>query len=149
MDPVDNNGKFTAEAGEFAGLFAFTEGTSAVIDAIAKRGALVLQNDYVHKYPYDWRTKKPVMLRSTAQWFANVEGLQKEAVKALQSVKMVPDACKYIVNISSAFSVLTSRKPFDDWNNSRYHERNGVSHVSVPGVSRFRPYTMSRRARPC
>ncbi|ORY90370.1 isoleucyl-tRNA synthetase [Syncephalastrum racemosum] len=92
FSPVDNDGKFTTEAGEFAGLFAFTEGTSAVIDALTERGALVLQNDYVHKYPYDWRTKKPVMLRSTAQWFANVEGLQKEAVQALQSVKMVPEA---------------------------------------------------------
>ena len=28
---------------------------------------------YVHKYPYDWRSKTPVVIRSTTQWFANVD----------------------------------------------------------------------------
>lgn len=32
--------------------------------------------------------------RATAQWFTNVEELQKEAVQALKNVKMVPDVCK-------------------------------------------------------
>lgn len=36
-----------------------------------------------------------VYSRATAQWFTNVEDLQKEAVKALKNVKMVPDVCKY------------------------------------------------------
>ncbi|GAB5593821.1 isoleucine-tRNA ligase [Umbelopsis nana] len=91
FSPVDGDGCFTAEAGaQFEGLFAFDKGNHAVIQTLQDSGALVKEEPYRHKYPYDWRTKKPVMLRATAQWFANVENLQKEAVEALRSVQMVP-----------------------------------------------------------
>jgi valyl-tRNA synthetase len=31
---------------------------------------------------------------ATAQWFANVEHLQKQAVENLKKVRMIPDVCK-------------------------------------------------------
>ncbi|CAO3688567.1 unnamed protein product [Umbelopsis vinacea] len=92
FSPVDGDGYFTAEAGkQFEGLFAFDQGNDAVIQTLQKNGALLKEEPYKHKYPYDWRTKKPVMLRATAQWFANVENLQKEAVEALRGVQMIPN----------------------------------------------------------
>ncbi|KAI9258793.1 Isoleucyl-tRNA synthetase [Phascolomyces articulosus] len=92
FSPVDDEGRFTHEAGpELEGLVAFDQGTDAIIQTLADASVLVHECEYVHKYPYDWRTKKPVMLRATAQWFANVEDLQKNAVRALHSVRMVPD----------------------------------------------------------
>lgn len=61
---VDDEGFYTNEAGsQFAGKEAFGDGASAVIQALEEGSFLVKQCDYVHKYPYDWRTKKPVMLR--------------------------------------------------------------------------------------
>lgn len=91
FSPVNGEGYFTADAGEhFQGLFAFDEGSSAVIDYLKEVKGLVKEEPYKHKYPYDWRTKKPVMLRATAQWFANVGDLQQEAVKALGDVRMIP-----------------------------------------------------------
>ncbi|KAH8548878.1 Isoleucyl-tRNA synthetase [Umbelopsis sp. PMI_123] len=91
FSPVDGDGYFTAEAGkQFEGLFAFDQGNETVINTLQEQGFLVKEQPYKHKYPYDWRTKKPVMLRATAQWFANVENLQKEAVDALRTVNMVP-----------------------------------------------------------
>jgi isoleucyl-tRNA synthetase len=95
FSPVDGDGYFTAEAGkQLEGLFAFDQGNDAVIQTLQKNGALLKEEPYKHKYPYDWRTKKPVMLRATAQWFANVENLQKEAVEALRGVQMIPNVCK-------------------------------------------------------
>lgn len=62
FSPVDDAGRFTAEAGDrLAGKDAFTEGTTTVIEMLGPN--IVLQQAYTHKYPYDWRTKKPVMLR--------------------------------------------------------------------------------------
>ena len=29
-----------------------------------------------HSYPYDWRTKKPVLLRASKQWFINTDNLK-------------------------------------------------------------------------
>lgn len=62
FSPVDDAGIFTAEAGDqLVGKEAFGEGTTKVIDMLGSN--IVLQKAYTHKYPYDWRTKKPVMLR--------------------------------------------------------------------------------------
>ncbi|KAI9487472.1 MAG: tRNA synthetases class I-domain-containing protein [Benjaminiella poitrasii] len=92
FSPVDDCGKFTKEAGfGLENKIAFTEGNDAIIEMLQNESALVSVRDYMHKYPYDWRTKQPVMLRATAQWFANVEYLQKEAVDNLKKVRMIPE----------------------------------------------------------
>lgn len=44
----------------------------------------------VHKYPYDWRTKKPVIIRATRQWFADLGKIKDDALKALKEVEFVP-----------------------------------------------------------
>lgn len=110
FSPVDADGKFTAEAGKkFEGLFTFEEGTEAVIKELKEQGYIIKEHAYKHRYPYDWRTKKPVMLRATAQWFANVESLQKQAVEALRGVNMVPSVCKYLSNKGSKSQSQSSR----------------------------------------
>nr|WP_248277726.1 isoleucine--tRNA ligase [Brasilonema sp. UFV-L1] len=90
LAPVDDNGNFTDEAGQFAGLNVLGDGNQAVIDALAAAGSLLKEEAYVHKYPYDWRTKKPTIFRATEQWFASVEGFRDEALKAIASVKWIP-----------------------------------------------------------
>ena len=66
LAPVSDAGKFTVDAGEdLAGLSVLGEGNAAVIDKLKAVGALVKVEDYEHKYPYDWRTKKPTIFRAT------------------------------------------------------------------------------------
>ncbi|MEI1373157.1 isoleucine--tRNA ligase [Nostoc sp. UHCC 0926] len=90
LAPVDDNGNFTEEAGEFAGLNVLGDGNQAVIDALTVAGSLLKEEAYPHKYPYDWRTKKPTIFRATEQWFASVEGFREEALKAIATVKWIP-----------------------------------------------------------
>lgn len=90
LSPVDGQGKFTAEAGPFAGLEVLSEGNEAVIEALKAAGALLKEERYAHKYPYDWRTKKPVILRATEQWFASVAGFREAALQAIAGVKWIP-----------------------------------------------------------
>ncbi|MBD1922287.1 isoleucine--tRNA ligase [Microcoleus sp. FACHB-831] len=90
LSPVDENGNFTQEAGQFAGLNVLGDGNQAVIDALAAAGSLLKEEPYRHSYPYDWRTKKPTIYRATEQWFASVEGFREEALKAIASVKWIP-----------------------------------------------------------
>lgn len=90
LAPVDDNGNFTQEAGEFAGLNVLGDGNQAVIDALTAAGSLLKEEAYAHKYPYDWRTKKPTIFRATEQWFASVEGFREEALKAIATVKWIP-----------------------------------------------------------
>ena len=89
LSPVDDVGKFTIEAGEeFVGMSVLGDGNQAIIDALQKKGALLKAEDYGHKYPYDWRTKKPTIFRATDQWFASVEGFRDSAVKAIDTVSL-------------------------------------------------------------
>jgi isoleucyl-tRNA synthetase len=88
--PVDADGNFTAAAGPFAGLNVLDKGNEAVIEALKEAGSLLKEEPYVHKYPYDWRTKKPTIFRATEQWFASVEGFRDAALKAIREVKWIP-----------------------------------------------------------
>ncbi|KAG2422803.1 hypothetical protein HXX76_015750 [Chlamydomonas incerta] len=91
LSPVDDAGCFTAEAGErFAGLQVQGEGNKAVCAALREAGVLLREEQYEHKYPYDWRTKKPTIFRATSQWFASVEGFRGAALEAIRGVGWVP-----------------------------------------------------------
>ncbi len=97
LSPVDDSGKFTEEAGSFAGLQVVAKGNEkvseanqAIIDALTVAGSLLKHEEYAHKYPYDWRTKKPTIFRATEQWFASVEGFRDNALEAIKSVTWIP-----------------------------------------------------------
>ncbi|MGR3275730.1 isoleucine--tRNA ligase [Acaryochloris marina NIES-2412] len=90
LSPVDGEGTFTKEAGPFAGLNVLNGGNDAVIEALQSAGALLKEESYAHKYPYDWRTKKPVILRATEQWFASVDGFREAVLDAIATVNWIP-----------------------------------------------------------
>ncbi|KZR63710.1 Isoleucine--tRNA ligase [Prochlorococcus marinus str. MIT 1327] len=88
--PVDESGTMTSEAGPFAGLNVLKDANPTIIAALEERGALLKHEPYAHRYPYDWRTKKPTIFRATEQWFASVEGFRNEALTAINSVEWLP-----------------------------------------------------------
>ncbi|MGJ3252828.1 MAG: isoleucine--tRNA ligase [Elainellaceae cyanobacterium] len=88
--PVDEAGNFTHEAGPFDGLNVLKDANPAVIKALAEAGTLLKEEDYVHRYPYDWRTKKPTIYRATEQWFASVDGFREAALSAIADVRWIP-----------------------------------------------------------
>jgi isoleucyl-tRNA synthetase len=94
FSPVDNAGKFTDAVlpESLRGLPVLEEGNEAVVKLLKESGALVHQHIYEHKYPYDWRSKKPVIVRATEQWFANVESIKDAAINAIQDTRMIPES---------------------------------------------------------
>jgi isoleucyl-tRNA synthetase len=97
LSPVDDKGVFTAEAGKFEGLQVvakgnekISEGNQRVMDALKEANCLLKHEEYAHKYPYDWRTKKPTIFRATEQWFASVDGFRDLALKAIKDVTWIP-----------------------------------------------------------
>ena len=90
--PVDEGGWLTEEAGPFAGLNVLKDANSAIIDALREAGALLMEQRYEHRYPYDWRTKKPTIFRATEQWFASVEGFREQALEAIAQVEWLPSS---------------------------------------------------------
>ncbi|MEA5418030.1 isoleucine--tRNA ligase [Spirulina sp. CCNP1310] len=90
LSPVDGDGNFTAEAGPFVGLNVLKDANGAIIAALTEAQALILEEAYNHKYPYDWRTKKPTIFRATEQWFASVAGFREQALEAIAAVQWIP-----------------------------------------------------------
>lgn len=90
--PVDDAGKFTDEAanGRFTGLSVLSEGNDAVLKALDEGDVLMLEEKYSHKYPYDWRTKKPTISRATEQWFISIESFRKDVLEAIENVEWFP-----------------------------------------------------------
>ena len=88
--PVDSHGKMMKEAGErFEGLFV-DDCNPEVIKALDECGALLKSVKISHSYPHDWRTKKPVIFRATPQWFASIEQLKEDIMKAIQTIQWYP-----------------------------------------------------------
>ncbi|KAF8251715.1 isoleucyl-tRNA synthetase [Wilcoxina mikolae CBS 423.85] len=96
FSPVDNNGCYTTDTlPELHGKEVLYGGTKAVLELLKSSGALLhLQKKFLHKYPCDWRTKRPVIVRATAQWFADAESIKADAVSALEDVRFIPETGK-------------------------------------------------------
>ncbi|HIK54235.1 MAG TPA: isoleucine--tRNA ligase [Synechococcales cyanobacterium M55_K2018_004] len=90
LSPVDDHGNFTEEAGPFKGLNVLKDANEAIIQALAEAKTLLKEETYAHRYPYDWRTKKPVIYRATEQWFASVDGFREQAMQAIAAVQWIP-----------------------------------------------------------
>ncbi|TYI09820.1 hypothetical protein ES332_A09G098200v1 [Gossypium tomentosum] len=109
--PVDDDGKFTEEAGQFNGLDVLGDGNAAVVKYLDETLSIIMEESYEHKYPYDWRTKKPTIFRATEQWFASVEGFRQAAMDAIGHVKWIP------AQAQNRISSMTSSR--SDWCISR------------------------------
>ncbi|MCW3778026.1 isoleucine--tRNA ligase [Levilactobacillus namurensis] len=89
--PVDDKGYMTEEAGpDFKGVF-YEDANQIALDKLKAANALLKYMPYEHSYPFDWRTKKPVIFRATPQWFASVDKVRDEILDSLKDVKFQPD----------------------------------------------------------
>jgi isoleucyl-tRNA synthetase len=70
--PVLGDGTFDQTAPEWLHGVSVWDGNARVVDHLRDLGNLVHVQDYEHSYPHDWRSKTPVIFRSTEQWFVDV-----------------------------------------------------------------------------
>ncbi|XP_044527572.1 isoleucine--tRNA ligase, mitochondrial [Gracilinanus agilis] len=88
---VDENGIFTEAAGsELQNKNVLEEGVDIVIKMLESTKTLLKEEQLTHSYPYDWRTKKPVIIRPSMQWFIKIENMFATAQESLKKVKFFP-----------------------------------------------------------
>lgn len=109
--PVDDTGNYTPDVStqealvqKLSGLDVQTDGVDAVLAVLrapsqylpqGRQDVLLLaSHSFTHKNPIDWRTKQPVIVRATAQWFADVSAIKDRALMALDSVDFIPASGK-------------------------------------------------------
>ncbi|MBI4801773.1 MAG: isoleucine--tRNA ligase, partial [Elusimicrobia bacterium] len=91
--PVNEEGRFTKDAGSFEGLKVF-EANEKVMDALKDGGLLISSKTIAHSYPHCWRCKTPVVFRATEQWFLKVDlhGLRDTLIREADKVAWLPKA---------------------------------------------------------
>ncbi|NMB20473.1 MAG: isoleucine--tRNA ligase [Firmicutes bacterium] len=89
LSPVDGQGRFTEEAGSYAGL-TLEEGNKAVVKDLEEKGALLKLDSVSHSYPHCWRCKEPVMYRATDQWFVSIDMFRDNMLKEIEKVQWIP-----------------------------------------------------------
>ncbi|KAG6315466.1 hypothetical protein E4U44_001331 [Claviceps purpurea] len=94
--PITDEGRFTKDAYPdqpelLTNAPSILEGGGKVVLDLIKDDVLATHK-LRHKYPYDWRTKQPVVIRATAQWFADVGRIKQGSLQALRDVRFVPEA---------------------------------------------------------
>jgi len=91
LSPVDDEGKFTEEAGKYAGMFVH-DADKVIVEDLKNLGVLVASGEITHSYPHCWRCRNPVIFRATDQWFIGLDrgGLRQKVLDEIERVEWIP-----------------------------------------------------------
>ena len=91
-ETVNANGYFTKSVPGFSGIHIW-KAYPLIKEALVRHKSLLADHPYVHSYPHSWRSKTPLIYRTTPQWFISMDDgldLREHALKAIPLVKWYP-----------------------------------------------------------
>ncbi len=100
INGVNDQGVLNEDSGEFCGLF-FEDANKEITKKLDELGVLLKLKFITHSYPHDWRTKKPIIFRATAQWFCSIDKIRPQLLKVIENevVFHTPWAKKRLYNM--------------------------------------------------
>ena len=88
--PVDSRGYMMDVCGDrIAGLF-YEKANDVVLEILNENNALLKHTTFIHSYPHDWRTGKPLIFRATDQWFCSIDPIREKLIEEIHKVKWYP-----------------------------------------------------------
>lgn len=93
-ETVGDDGRYLANVKGFVGLYVYKadgkvgEANGAVIKALIDAGALMAKQNITHSYPHSWRSKAPLIFRTTPQWFIAMDKLIANKTETLRETAM-------------------------------------------------------------
>lgn len=82
--PVQGNGTYDDTVPEAYRGNSIWDMNDLIAKDLEASGHLFHSNRFMHSYPHDWRSKTPVIFRSTEQWFVGVDQPTKRDGKSLR-----------------------------------------------------------------
>lgn len=86
FSPIDDEVKFTAQAGKYHGMFV-RDADRIIVEDLKDCGALVKIGKIKHKYPLCWRSHHPIVWLARKGWFYKLDRLENKAIDAAESVE--------------------------------------------------------------
>ena len=92
---VEGNGCYYQHVPLFAGQHVY-KADGPVTEALTDVGGLIASDTLVHSYPHSWRSKAPLIYRTTPQWFISMEtnDLRAKALAAIDETAFYPASGK-------------------------------------------------------
>lgn len=91
--PVDQNGKFTSEVPEYAGIYV-KDADKEIIRRLKAEGKVISHSQVHHRYPFCWRSDTPLIYKAVRTWFVAVEKIKDRLLKANEEIYWVPGHIK-------------------------------------------------------
>ena len=88
--PVDDEGRFTDEVGDFTGMNVF-DANPEVIALLKAQGKVVRHETYDHNYPHCWRTDTPIIYKAINSWYVRVTDLTDRLLAANAKINWIPE----------------------------------------------------------
>lgn len=86
---VDDEGRFTATTGKYAGILVF-DAIQPIIDDLKAAGCITRITQHKHQYPYCWRTDKPLIYKAVESWYMNVTAIRDDMIRINKTIKWHP-----------------------------------------------------------
>ncbi|XP_060879352.1 isoleucine--tRNA ligase, mitochondrial [Metopolophium dirhodum] len=104
---VDEHGIFMPQTwSELVGLPVLDIGNETVCSLLSDK---ILHTEiYEHSYPYDWRTKLPVIVRASKQWFLDTAAIKSQSIECLKDIKIYPE----LGGSRNALLTLIEKRPY-------------------------------------
>ncbi len=90
ISPLDDECKFTDEAGKYQGMFV-KDADHVIAEDMHQQKKLVHFSRIEHSYPLCWRCKAPLIFRMSNQWFLKIDPVREKMLKANEEVNWQPE----------------------------------------------------------
>ena len=91
--PIDDLGYFTGEAPDLEGRF-FKDADKTIMRRLKSEQKVLKQETISHAYPFCWRSGSPLMYRTVASWFVNVEAIKRQMIENNRQIRWSPEGIK-------------------------------------------------------
>ncbi|MEM3143787.1 MAG: isoleucine--tRNA ligase [Candidatus Nitrosotenuis sp.] len=86
FSPIDDEVKFTDDAGKYSGMFV-RDADRPIVEDLKESGALVRIGRIKHKYPLCWRSHHPIVWLARREFFYMLDRLDNKAIEAAENVE--------------------------------------------------------------
>lgn len=90
-DIMDDNGVYTEESGEWAGIY-FKDAGKKVLKELGEK--LFLSFNYTHSYPFCYRCESPLIYKTQKAWYLDIDKVRKGMIKTNEKINWVPNYFK-------------------------------------------------------
>jgi len=91
--PIDSEAKFTSEVPDYEGRFV-KDTDKDIIASLKESGKLVKRENFLHPYPFCYRTHKPLIYRAMECWFVDVQKIKGSMLNANDQITWMPEHLK-------------------------------------------------------